>query len=237
MSVLVSPWQFLKASGQPHRSNMLAEIGTISTENAETFHGHSILSGRLEDAYRVVSRPPTLAPKRQAFIEPPISRRLLPNCYILRIQCIKPSLAMHIYRIDHDRSRTHSWVVTVQRRGRVYSRHFMDTVYGGKRTALDAAKMYRDNLVACLRPLTRQEHCRIRKKNNRSGVSGVTRIDVSEHSRGRSYRKCYWLAQWPIGGGKAKTRKCSIKRYGERGAFQRALQARREALKNLPKTV
>jgi hypothetical protein len=69
------------------------------------------------------------------------------------------------------------------------------------------------------------------------GVSGVTRIDVSEKSRGRRYRKCYWLAQWPIGGGKAKKRKFSIKRYGERGAFHRALQSRREALKNLPKTV
>lgn len=140
---------------------------------------------------------------------------------------------MHIYRIDHDKSRTHSWVVTIQRRGRVYHRHFTDAVYGGKRNALAAAKLYRDSLLACLRPLTRQERCRIRKKNNRSGVSGVTRIDVSEKSRGRRYRKCYWLAQWPIGGGKARMKKFSIKRYGERGAFQRALQARRQALKSL----
>ena len=142
-------------------------------------------------------------------------------------------LVMHIYRIDHELSKTHSWLVTVQRRGRVYHRHFTDTVYRGKRDALDAAKAYRDNLVACLRPLTRQERCRIRKKNNRSGVSGVTRIDVSEKSRGRSYRKRYWLAQWPIGGGKARMKKFSITRYGEREAFQWALRARQEALKRL----
>lgn len=139
----------------------------------------------------------------------------------------------HISRIDHQASHTHSWLVTIQRRGRVYSRHFTDTVYGGKRTALDAAKVYRDNLVACLRPLTRQERCRIRKKNNRSGVSGVTRIDKQENTRGRIRHRLFWLAQWPIGGGKARMKKFSIKRYGERGAFQRELRARRQALKSL----
>lgn len=139
----------------------------------------------------------------------------------------------HIYRIDHEKSRTHSWLVTVQRRGRIYHRHFTDSVYGGKRQALTAARIYRDGLVASLVPLTRPECCRIRKKNNRSGVSGVTRIDLMETSRGRSYRRRYWLAQWPIGNGKARKKKFSITRYGERGAFQRALRARRQALNRL----
>ncbi|MDR4470336.1 MAG: hypothetical protein MRJ68_18900 [Nitrospira sp.] len=140
---------------------------------------------------------------------------------------------MHIYRIDHDGSRTYSWFVTVQRRGRVYRRHFTDSLYGGKRKALEAAKVYRDNLLTCLRPLTRPEVCRIRKRNNRSGVSGITRIDAWEKNRGRAQRRRYWLAQWPIGGGKARKKKFSIARYGERGAFQRALRARRQALKSL----
>ncbi|MCW5797725.1 MAG: hypothetical protein KIT40_04435 [Nitrospira sp.] len=43
----------------------------------------------------------------------------------------------------------------------------------------------------------------------------------------------FWLAQWPIVGGKAKMRKFSIKRYGERGAYLRALRARRAALTTL----
>jgi hypothetical protein len=140
---------------------------------------------------------------------------------------------MHIYRIDHDKSHTHSWLVTVQRRGRIYHRHFTDSVYGGKQRALGAAKTYRDGLLASLRPFTRPERCRIRKTNNRSGVSGVTRIDTLEKSRGRIYPRRYWLAQWPIGGGKAQMKKFSIKRYGERGAFQRALQARRHAIRAL----
>ena len=49
-----------------------------------------------------------------------------------------------IYRIDHEWSRTHSWLVTIQRRGRIYHRHFSDRMHSGKRKALQAAKAYRD---------------------------------------------------------------------------------------------
>jgi len=143
---------------------------------------------------------------------------------------------MHLYRIDHDHSHTHSWSVTIQRRGRIYHRHFADSVYDGKRNALDAAKVCRDNLLASLRPFTRPDRCRIKKKNNRSGISGVTKIDTWEYSRGRRYRRRYWLAQWPIGNGKAHMKKFSITRYGEQGARQRALRARQDALKRLAKT-
>lgn len=78
----------------------------------------------------------------------------------------------HISRIDQAKSRTHSWCVTVQRRGRVYHRHCTDSVYGGKRKAREAAKAYRDTLITKLKPLPRSEYCRI-KKNKRSGISGV----------------------------------------------------------------
>ncbi|NOU12322.1 MAG: AP2 domain-containing protein [Nitrospira sp.] len=140
---------------------------------------------------------------------------------------------MHIYRIDHDPSHTHSWYVTIQRRGQVYHRHFTDSVYGGKTKALTAATVYRDSLLMRLQPLTRAERCRIRKKNNRSGVSGVTRIDAVGKANGRIYHRRYWLAQWPIGNGKAQQKRFSIKIYGERGAFQRALRARQAALTRL----
>ncbi|MBX3328170.1 MAG: AP2 domain-containing protein [Nitrospira sp.] len=142
----------------------------------------------------------------------------------------------HIYRIDHNQSHTHSWLVTVQRRGQIYHRHFTDSLYGGKRKALQTAKVYRDTLIATLKPLTRLERCQIKKKNNRSGVSGVTRIDTWGNTRNRRYPRRYWLAQWPIGNGHAKMKKFSIKLYGERGAFRRALRARQEALKHLAKT-
>mgnify|MGYP007037741053 CR=1 FL=1 len=82
-----------------------------------------------------------------------------PNSFLSSVYRAE-SLAMHIYRIDHDHSQTHSWYVTIQRRGRIYHRHFTDSVYGGKRKALDAAKVYRDSLPPTIdpaRPLPDQE--------------------------------------------------------------------------------
>jgi hypothetical protein len=138
-----------------------------------------------------------------------------------------------IYRMDHDGSSTHSWLVRLQRRGRIYHRQFSDHVHGGKRKALEAAKAYRDHLDLALPPLTRQEVCSIKKKNNRSGISGVMRVDVLEKKRGRLYRRVYWDVQWPIGNGKARHKKFSVKKYGERHAFRLAVKARRAALRNL----
>ena len=140
---------------------------------------------------------------------------------------------MHgISRIDHEASHTHSWLVRVQRRNRIHCRHFSDVVCGGRRQALQAAKAYRDSVIEQCMPLTRAEFCTIRKKSNRSGVSGVTRHEVPGRTP-TSPRRSFWLAQWPIGGGKAKKRKFSIKRYGERGAYLRALRTRRAALSTL----
>ncbi len=137
---------------------------------------------------------------------------------------------MHgISRVDHDASHTHSWLVRIQRRNRMHCRHFSDVACGGKRQALQAAKAYRDGLIQQHSPLSRAEFCTIRKKTNRSGVSGVTRQDTPGRTPA-SPRRLFWLAQWPIGGGRAKKRKFSIKRYGERGAYLRALRARRAAL-------
>lgn len=134
-----------------------------------------------------------------------------------------------ISRIDDNQTRTHAWIVRVQRRNRIHHRYFSDSVYSGKRLALAAAKAYRETLLRTLPEFTRPEVCRIRKKNNRSGVSGVSRHETAGRTP-TSPRRTFWVAQWPIGGGKAKMRKFSIKRYGERGAYLRALRARRTAL-------
>lgn len=140
---------------------------------------------------------------------------------------------MHgISRVDHEASRTHSWLVRIQRRNCTHSRHFSDMTCGGKGRALHAAQAYRDSLLQQHPPLSLSDFCTIRKKTNRSGVSGVTRHEAPGRTP-TSPRHTFWLAQWPIGGGKAKMRKFSIKRYGERGAYLRALRARRAALTTL----
>jgi hypothetical protein len=77
------------------------------------------------------------------------------------------------------------------------------------------------------------EYCGILKQNNRSGVSGVTRVDRLERIRGRLYRRLFWEAQWPIGEGRAKHKKFSILKYGEAGAYEMARAARETALQAL----
>lgn len=134
-----------------------------------------------------------------------------------------------ISRVDDDQTHTHAWLVRVQRRNRSHHRYFSDLIHGGKRQALVAAMAYRETLLQTLPGLTRKEICRIRKKNNRSGVSGVSRHEAPGRTP-TSPRTAFWLAQWPIGDGRAKRRKFGVKRYGEQGAYLRALQARRAAL-------
>ena len=85
---------------------------------------------------------------------------------------------LNIRRVDHDASRTHCWRVTVQRRKRIFVRDFSDGRHGGRQPALQAAQLYRDKLVKAHPPLSKAAYCAIRKKNNRSGISGLTRVDT-----------------------------------------------------------
>lgn len=141
---------------------------------------------------------------------------------------------MHgIKRIDHPGSRTHSWHVTIQRRHRVWTRHFSDRAYGGRKQALVAAIAYRNHLLLRYPAYSRRVFCSIKKKNNRSGVPGVTRIEHYELNRGRKRLRVYWVAQWPVSPGRAKQKKFSVRVYGERGAFRLALKARNQGLRAL----
>ena len=103
----------------------------------------------------------------------------------------------------------------------------------GRNKALKAARRYRDTLIQTHPPLAMADYCTIRKKNNRSGASGLTRMDRWAVYQGRRQHKVYWEAQWPIGDGRSRHRKFSILKYGEKGAYQRALAARETALEAL----
>jgi len=140
---------------------------------------------------------------------------------------------LNIRRVDHDASSTHCWRVTVQRRKRLYRRDFSDGRHGGSDQALRAAQLYRDTLIQVHPPLAMPAYCAILKKNNRSGISGLTRVDKWERFRERRQRRLYWEAQWPIGQGRSQHKKFSILKYVEEGAFQMALATRETALQAL----
>jgi hypothetical protein len=140
---------------------------------------------------------------------------------------------LNIRRVDHAASRTHCWRVTVQRRKRVFVRDFSDGRHASQQQALLAARLYRDKLIKTYPPLSKSAYCAIRKKNNRSGISGLTRVDRWEMYKGRRFRRLYWEAQWPIGHGKAQHKKFSITKFGEDEAYRRDRTTRTTALKAL----
>ena len=118
----------------------------------------------------------------------------------------------------------------VRRQARVYRHTFNDRRYGWREQALHAAQVYRDHLIQSLPALAMSAYCATVRKNNRSGVSGLLRVDRVQIFKGRRQRKVFWEAQWPIGNGKARHRKFSILKYGEHGSYQMALAAREAGL-------
>lgn len=139
-----------------------------------------------------------------------------------------------ISRVDNEASRTHGWLVTVQRRGVIFRKHFSDGILGGKQKSFLAAKAFRDEVIAKYPPFSMREYSNIVKKNNRSGVVGVCRYCASEtRDLPEEKQRWFWVASWPLPDGRRKRVKFSVKKYGEEGAFKMALKARKDALKSL----
>ena len=65
-------------------------------------------------------------------------------------------------------------------------------------------------------------------------ITGVCRYCASEtRDLPEDKQRWFWVASWPLPDGRRKRVKFSVKKYGEDGAFQRALEAREEALRNV----
>ncbi|MBL8480898.1 MAG: AP2 domain-containing protein [Rhodocyclaceae bacterium] len=142
-----------------------------------------------------------------------------------------------ISRVDNEASRTHGWLVTIQRRGTIHRKHFSDGVFGGKQKSFNAAKAFRDEIIEKYPPFSLREYSNIVKKNNKSGVVGVCRYCASEtRDLPEDKQRWFWVASWPLPDGKRKRVKFSVNKYGEDTAFKMALKARKEALKKLEGT-
>lgn len=136
----------------------------------------------------------------------------------------KPDPNYAIARIDlHDAS-THGFQVRLQRRGIKYGKFFADGVHGHPKKSLQAARQWRDALLEEI--ADRARICE-RSQRNSSGVVGVSKITVVA-ANGSSYH--FWQATWSPAPGQRSCVKFSIKRYGEREAFELAVEARTEGI-------
>jgi hypothetical protein len=117
------------------------------------------------------------------------------------------------------------WVVRFSRHGRFHDKTFPFLKHGGRDAALAAAIAWRDERLALTAPMTVLEFAQRQRSNNTSGVPGVT--------FGRSARQPegFWQARLTLADGTRWRKTYSVKRFGDVGAFDLAVQARQNMLK------
>ena len=133
-----------------------------------------------------------------------------------------------ISRIDLPTMRSHGWQVRLRRQGRQFSKFFSDGKYGGTGSALRIARAYRDELLAKLPEPERAGAEGKLTRRNVSGVVGVSRIVIKSGTS----RYEFWQATWSSGPGIRRRMKFSVRRYGERRAFDLACVARKRGERN-----
>jgi hypothetical protein len=136
----------------------------------------------------------------------------------------------HIWRIDDEIKNFHCWRFQMVRNNKKVSKQFSDSVYGGKRKALQIAIRYRDEILATTDLFEQQIRIRTElRRNNKSGYSGVRRYENGRKPGSKS-RQVYWSATWTNEDGVKHSRSFSINLYGEEEAKQLAIAERERQL-------
>ncbi|MEM9184669.1 MAG: AP2/ERF family transcription factor [Pseudomonadota bacterium] len=134
-------------------------------------------------------------------------------------------------RIDDQKSRCYGWRVSLRRDGTQYVKTFHDKKCGGRDTALELAKEWRDHIAETVAPMSRYKLAQIVRANNQSGITGVCRYTKRHRRADGSYgENSYWEANWPTVPGKHGRATFAVKIYGEAKARELAITARSKAL-------
>lgn len=146
---------------------------------------------------------------------------------------MKTAAFRHICRIDDPRRHTHAWVVQVQRHKHAAIKMFTDSVWGGKRKALAAARQWRDEHT---QPLGEYQHelwrRNLLRRNNKSGLVGVARSEREALPSGKPSNAAFWQASWIDEHGINRKRKFSVRRWGEHRAKQMAIEVREQGVRH-----
>lgn len=143
----------------------------------------------------------------------------------------KKSANKGISRIDS--GSTHGWFVRGYRNGKTYSKLFSDRKCGGKGKAQKLAKEYRDNLSQELEAIPkrpRQRRIVVSDSRNTTGELGVSR--TTKAGPNGTKHECYSVS-WRPEPGVQRCTSFSISKYGEKGAFRRAVEHRRKMMREI----
>ena len=136
-----------------------------------------------------------------------------------------------ISRIDS--GSTHGWFVRGYKNGKTYSRLFSDQKCGDKEAALAEARVFRDRLYQKLEEIPKSPRARrivMRDARNSTGVLGVCR--TAKRSPNGTSNECYSVS-WRPAPGVQKCTSFSIRKYGDKKAFQLAVAHRKKMLKEI----
>ncbi len=123
------------------------------------------------------------------------------------------------------------WEVRIQRRGERFSKYFSDLSHGGKRLALQSAKVFRDEIDQRYKRYSVKDLAAKPSARNRSGQVGIRLHEQTDRRGEFDYSYWYWIAQWTDGHGRRRTRSFSIHRHGEEEAYRLACEARNQGIK------
>jgi hypothetical protein len=131
-----------------------------------------------------------------------------------------------MYAISRMKAKKNAWYwqVSFRRRGKPYEKRFNDLIHGGSKKALAAAIRWRDGRLSRSRVLTLREFCQQKRSNNTSGVPGVHFLTPKRMPQG------IWQAKIKLPDGRTLHRTFSVRKFGQREAFKRAVAARAELL-------
>ena len=132
-----------------------------------------------------------------------------------------------------DSGSTHGWFVRGYKNGKTYHKLFSDRKSGGKSKAQNLARQYREELYERLAQIPSKPRGRrivYRDSRNSTGVLGVFRT-FKRGSNGKVLER-YSVNWWPEPGVQ-KTTSFSIRKYGEKKAFQLAVAHRRKMLRQI----
>lgn len=136
----------------------------------------------------------------------------------------------HITRIDS--GATHCWFVRFMQRGKnAVTGSFSDGVYGGKRKALKAAKEFRDEVQARMKPSRYKSESKYNANTARgSGVRRRKTIKINPSGDKVEYE--FWRSNWyDVTTGRQMVCERSIKKHGSRVAKQMVVAAREAGIK------
>jgi hypothetical protein len=139
-----------------------------------------------------------------------------------------------ITRIDDEKYRTHAWRVSLSRHKKMHVKNFSDKKCGDRDAALRQAIQHRDMLVKKYPPISRKEICKVKRSNNKTGITGVYKYAKPYIlSDGEVRENWYWEANWPDAEGESVCKSFSINKYGDEIAKQKAIRARKKGVQNI----